>query len=84
MSSAPLLVIKLCSLLVKSGDYSRHLPPFEHLEQGVRDVEQAGLKEEDEGDPLVVGVHPPVVLVRGLGPHPLVRPVNPVYTLVLG
>ena len=42
------------------------------------------LQEEDEGDPLVVGVHPPVVLVSGLGPHPLVRPVYPVYTLVLG
>ena len=42
------------------------------------------LQEEDEGDPLVVGVHPPVVLVRGLGPHALVRPVHPVDALVLG
>lgn len=33
-----------------------YLPPFRQLEEGVGCVEEASLEEEDEGDPLVVGL----------------------------
>ena len=33
-----------------------YLPPFGQLEEGVGCVEEASLEEEDEGDPLVVGL----------------------------
>ena len=36
--------------------FRRYLSPFRELEESMWCVEEAGLKEEDEGNPLVVGL----------------------------
>ena len=61
-----------------------HLLVLEGLPEIVRDVEHHSLQEQHEGNPLVVGVNPPVIFVRGFRAHTLVGSVNSVYSLVLG
>ena len=54
VSPSSLLVVKLPLAMVETRDDARHLPALHQLEQHVGEVEEAGLEEEDEGDPLVV------------------------------
>ena len=68
VSPSSLLVVKLPLAMVETRDDARHLPALHQLEQHVGEVEEAGLEEEDEGDPLVVG------LVLHLVPLPVVLP----------
>ena len=59
------------------GDLA-HLPVLKYLPQVVGRVEHDALQEQDEGDPLVVGVEHLLVLGRGGagGPHSLIGEVH--------
>ena len=78
------LAIRVVSLAPEAGGYLVHLLVLECLPEVVRQVEHDSLQEEHEGDPLVVGVHLPVILVLGLRADPLVWSVHAVNSLILG
>ena len=70
VSPSSLLIVKLPFPLVETRDDPRHLPALHQLEQHVGEVEEAGLEEEDEGDPLVVGLVLHLVPLLVVLPHP--------------
>ena len=77
VSPASLLILKFPFPLVETRDDPRYLPALHQLEQHVGDVEEAGLKEEDEGDPLVVRLVLHLVPLLVVLPHPGVDHVSP-------
>ena len=74
---ASLLVLELPLPLMEAGDDGRHLAALHQLQQEVGQVEEAGLEEEDEGDPLVVGLVLHLVPLRVVLPHSGVDHISP-------
>ena len=68
----------------KPGGDLVHLLVLECLPEVVGDVEHDALEEEHEGHPLVVGVHPPVLLIPSLRTNSLMWTINTVDAFVLG
>ena len=67
----------------RAGDLL-HLLVLKCLPEIVRDVEHHSLQEQHEGNPLVVGVNSPVILISCFRPDSLVRSVHSVNSFILG
>ena len=78
------LAIRVVSLAPEAGGYLVHLLVLECLPEIVRQVEHDSLQEQHEGNPLVVGVNSPVILISCFRPDSLVRSVHSIYSFILG